>query len=120
LVLRGHRGLVERSERLGLEVLLERQVQPVQRAHKALQGLLVLKVQPEKLGQRVQPVHKGQPEQILQFRVHRGKPGRKVQRVHRVYLGAMLHLSKQSQLKLQITHCKQQTNFHLSELKTQT
>ena len=69
-VLQGHRGLVERSEKLALEVLQVKLVQPVQRAHKALQGQLVMLVQPEKLAQRVQ---RAPQAQILQFRVHRAK-----------------------------------------------
>ena len=51
-----------------------RLVQPVQRAHKAFQGQLVMLVQPEKLAQRVQ---RAPQAQILQFRVHKAKLGLK-------------------------------------------
>ena len=53
-------------------------VQPVQRAHKGLQGLLVKPVQLEKLAQPVQRVPQAQ---ILQFRAHKAKPGRKARLV---------------------------------------
>jgi hypothetical protein len=70
----GHRGLVERSEKLGLEDLPGRPGQPGHRAHKALQGPEVKLVQ---LAMSVQPVQRVPQAQILQFRVHRAKLGLK-------------------------------------------
>jgi hypothetical protein len=58
-------------------------VQPVQRAYKGLQGLLVRPVQLEKLAQPVQRVPQAQ---ILQFRVHRVKLALQAQMLYGILL----------------------------------
>ena len=74
---------MERSERLGLEDLLGRPGQPVLRAYKVFQGLLVSVGQPAKPGQPVPQGHRAQLELIQLFQaqpVQRGQPDPRGQR----------------------------------------